>query len=99
MSKAKTSSVITKPASVIEESVQIRGHVNSFVSYFDKKQPELTAVGYVKIPDTNTYVSYVITIKGSEVVKVVCDEPNMKIVAEESAKVSFVNLFVDAGEE
>ena len=95
---------MTKPtkkvskSSIVEPSVGIEGHTNSFIPFFDK-EPELTAVGYVKIPNSNTYVSYTITIKGDKVIKIVCDEPNLKAIAEESAKISFINNFVDNDEE
>ena len=85
-------------SSIVEPSIVIDGHTNPFIPFFDK-EPELTAVGYVKIPNSNTYASYTITIKGEKVTKIVCDEPNLKAIAEESAKISFINNFVDKDEE
>ena len=90
MSKASK----TAPKSVCEPSVVIEGHTNPFIPFYESG-PELTAVGYVRIPGTNEYSSYTITIKDGVVTKVVCEEPNLKVIAEESAKIAFINNFVD----
>ena len=90
---------VAKVKSVIEPSIVIPEHTNPFVTYFDDESPELTSVGFTRLPNTNTYVSYTVHSKGGVITKIVCDEPNLKIVAEETAKISFVNYFVDAGEE
>ena len=93
-------SKVTKKAnvSIVEPSINIPGHTNPFVPFYETS-PELTAVGYVRIPGTNDYCSYTVTIKGGEVVKINCEEPNLKLIAEESAKIAFVNNFVDKEEE
>jgi len=92
----ESSEEITSP--IIESSVKIEGHINPFIPFYSNG-PELTAVGYVRIPGTNEYSSYTITVKGGEVVRIVCDEPNLKVIAEETAKISFINNFVDREEE
>ena len=67
------------------------GHENAFIRHIKDNSPELTAVGYARIPRTNEYVSYVIKIKDGIVISMVVDEPNLKAVAEDSAKVLFIN--------
>ena len=63
---------------VVEPSVKIDGHVNPFIEIFEKSQPEFSSIGLFKIPNTNQYVSFTMHIKGTEIVKIVCDEPNLK---------------------
>jgi len=56
--------------------------------------PELKAVGYAKVP--GGYVSYTITTKGKDVTKIEVSEPDLRGIADEMAKMSFVNTFMDA---
>lgn len=58
----------------------------------------IKAIGMVKIPNTNTFVPYVLHIKGTEVVKCEVEEPNLRGIAEESAKINFVNIFMTVEE-
>ena len=59
-------------------------------------QPEIKSVGFMRVNgNSNSWVSYVIITKGDKVISITVDEPNMRTVAEESAKISFVNLFTD----
>lgn len=58
--------------------------------------PEMKAVGYMKLgKGTNNWVSYTATIKGDRVLKLEVEEPNLREIAEESAKIAFVNNFID----
>lgn len=59
-----------------------------------KDAPEIVSVGTVKIPDTNQYVSFTLTTKGNKVVKFEVGEPNIKLIAEDEAKIAFVNNFI-----
>lgn len=95
------SKVSKKPTSngvLIKPSVSIEGHTNPFIPYFNDNELELKSVGYIKMPGSNNYVAYTITTVGGKVTEIICDEPNMKMVAEESAKISFVEHFVDSEE-
>lgn len=56
--------------------------------------PLITSVGCVKIPGSRNYASYVITSQGSKILKVEVEEPNLKQIAEDCAKINFVNLFL-----
>ena len=61
-----------------------------------ESMPELKAVGYMKIGEKNhSWVSYTITTKGREVVSLEVSEPDMREIAEESAKIAFVQNFTD----
>lgn len=88
---AKPKKTETKESTFIEPTVQIEGHVNPFIKHVQEDEPELTAVGYARIPGTNNYASYVITFKGDQVTKMTVDEPNLKRIAEDSAKTTFVS--------
>lgn len=82
--------------SVVQPIVKFDAQKHLLDELIDKGEaPELKSVGYMQIKPGNNWVSYVITTKGREVLKVEISEPDMKIVAEESAKISFVQTFVD----
>ena len=62
------------------------------------KMPEMKCVGYMNLDSgSNSWISYTATIKGNEVLSIEVDEPNMRAVAEESAKIAFVTNFIDQG--
>lgn len=55
--------------------------------------PTIKSVGYAKLG--SNWVSYVVTSKGREVLSIEVSDPDMRQIAEEQAKISFVELFVD----
>lgn len=59
----------------------------------DMDMPEFKSVGYAKVG--SGWVSYVATFKGREVLSLVVAEPDMRQIAEEQAKISFVETFSD----
>lgn len=73
-------------------------HKNELIEHIKEDEPELSAVGYARIPGTNNYAAYVIKFKGNQITSMVVDEPNLKSIAEESAKINFVNEFVRSEE-
>jgi hypothetical protein len=89
MAKPKKTEV--KESTFIEPNVKIEGHDNAFIQYVETDEPELTAVGYARVPGTNNYAAYTLTFKGDKIVKMTVDEPNLKRIAEDSAKTMFVN--------
>ena len=71
-------------------------HPSAALFSSDEDMPEIKSVGFGRVSKTsNSWISYVITTKGNEVISVEVDEPNLRQIAEESAKVSFINLFTD----
>lgn len=85
------------PKVEIVPSIQVAGHKNAFQSLFAGDPmllPTLKSVGYARLPGTNTYVAYTLYSKGSLVIKIECEEPNLRAIAEESAKIFFVNNFM-----
>jgi len=83
-------------ASIVEPLIHIEGHNNAFKAQLDSDpESELIAVGYSRVNGTNTYSAYTIHVKGGRVSKIICEEPNLKGIAEESAKISFVSNFTD----
>lgn len=57
--------------------------------------PELTSVGVYKVKGSPYYVSFTMKSKGGNVTKLTVDEPNIRQVAEESAKIAFVKEFMN----
>ena len=56
--------------------------------------PVVKSVGVFKLPNTNQYVSFYMETQGDKVIKIEVEQPNLKAIAEESAKISFVNTFM-----
>ncbi len=92
MSKFKQATAYSE---LVKPTVAIAGHTNEFKASFGPNT-ELTAIGYTRISErSNAYVSYKLHIKGNEVVGIEVSEPNLRLIAEESAKIDFVNAFTD----
>lgn len=82
------------PTDIICPVIQVQGEKHPLQQEWDKHNyPELRAVGYGKLE--GRWVSYIITTKGPNVTKIEIDEPNMRQIAEESAKVNFVTTLMD----
>lgn len=68
---------------------------NALVELFQQETPpELKSVGYAKVPGTNRFVSYIIISKGTEVLSIEVSEPDLRAIAEDDAKINFVNSFM-----
>lgn len=83
-------------------SIEIAGHKNGFQALFEgdpAKIPTLKSVGYCQMPGTNTFVSYKILSKGGKILKIECEEPNLRPIAEESAKIAFVSTFMSGDDD
>lgn len=50
--------------------------------------PELTSVGMVRVPGNNNWVSFVMTSKGSEVLRLEVGEPNLRGIAIDESKIN-----------
>lgn len=89
-----------KPSSLIKPSIRVGDEKHPLEEIFDGESgeiPTMRAVGYMSLGHGNQWVSYVVTIKGGKVMGIEVDEPNLRQIAEESAKTSFVTMFVDQG--
>jgi len=100
MSKAaKKKEEVTSTESIIKPTMVFNdGSKNAMVQLFEGEQSELPlikSIGYMRLPDSNTYVSYVITTQGYSVVSIEVEEPNLRYVAEEASKISFVSTFMN----
>lgn len=89
-----------KTDAVVQPIIRANGEKHVLEKMFESDHddlPEIKSVGFAKLPDggSNAWVSYVITTKGKEVISIEVDEPNLRQIAEESAKISFVNQFID----
>lgn len=59
----------------------------------DGETPTLKSIGYAKMG--SGWVSYTVTTKGPKVISIECSDPDMRQIAEEQAKIAFVETFVD----
>jgi hypothetical protein len=94
--KPKSSSMQIVQPSIIFEG----GKEHAMVTLFkgdEEKLPTIKSVGYMQVPGTTQFVAYTLTSKGTEVLKIEVEEPNIRAIAEESAKISFVQSFIDVG--
>lgn len=88
-----------KLSQIVEPSIKFDGEKNILEKIFDglpEDMPELKSVGYAKVSDgQHGFLSYTITSRGREIIKIEVEEPNLRAIAEESAKIAFVNNFSD----
>ena len=103
--RLKMSKKVAKPeqklSMIIEPIISVEGSDNYLTSMFDAGNPPiLKSVGYAKAgPSSRDYFSYVITSQGDQVLAIEASEPNMRQIAGDEAKVSFVTAFMnDDGE-
>lgn len=62
----------------------------------NKDMPILKSIGFGKInPESNLYVSYIITSQGDQVLSIEVSDEDMKVIAMDEAKINFVNTFMD----
>lgn len=84
----------------IQPLIRVDGQKHVLEQIMDENpedMPVLEAVGYVKVAKDrqHSWMSYVIKTKGKEVLSIEASEPDMRAVAEEAAKISFVDRFID----
>lgn len=89
----------SKLSDIVQPSVRVAGEQHLLQKIFDgdpDKLPLITAVGYMPIGrGPNSWISYTIKTKGKDVLSIEVDEPNLRDIAEESAKIAFVSSFID----
>lgn len=85
---------------------EVKSIVKPTVSFNDSKEhvlatllaensaPVIESVGVFKVPNTNRYVSFVMKTQGKEVISIEVNEPDLRAIAEEAAKISFVDKFM-----
>lgn len=92
---ATEAKVKVKKKSVIEPAIKFEGdekeHATTAVFEADDS-PTIKSVGIVRLPN-GYYSAFTMYTKGTEVVKVEVEEPNLRAIAEESAKIAFVHNF------
>jgi len=95
---AKAQKPKLKDLPIIQPVIRTNGEPHIMETMFEGKEdlPIIKSVGYAPIrPGSMSWVSYTITTQGKEVLKIEVDEPNLKQIAEESAKIAFVSTFID----
>lgn len=83
---------------IIQPIIRVVGQKHALEQLWEEDEaPELRAVGYKKIykDRQHSWVSYVITTRGDQVTKIEISEPDMRPIAEEASKASFVTSFMD----
>ena len=94
MSKPNTK---TTKAPVIEKTTsttEISSKDDVSSELFGENGPIVKSIGYAKVPGSNYCVSYIIHSQGGKIIKIEVEEPNMQSIAEETAKLNFVNIFM-----
>lgn len=83
---------------VVKPSIEFSDKKHILVSLFEGDEallPTLKSVGYSKVPGTNNFIAYTITSRGTKIIRIDAEEPNIRPIAEETAKIFFVNAFMD----
>jgi hypothetical protein len=90
-----------KNSDIVTETIKFDGDEKQHVlkTLFDGEDvPTLTSIGYMGIPGTNKFVSYIIKSKGREIINIEVGEPDFRAIAEDEAKVNFVSAFMAGAE-
>ena len=89
--------------SLIHPSIRCNEEQHVLEKAFDAgEMPEMKAIGFMKLDtglSSGNWVSYTVVFKGDKVLRIDVDEPTLKDLAEESAKIAFVDHFIDANQE
>ncbi len=86
-----------KLSDIVKPSIEVAGDKHELKRLFDEGElPVMKAVGFARIKDSSAgWVSYTITIQGNEVLSIEVDEPNVRSIAEDNAKIGFVTNLID----
>ena len=94
-----TNPVTKTKKQVIVPSIKEEGKEHVLETLLNQDEaPILKSIGYAKVPKSNNYVSYIITSKGDQVISIETDEPNLRSICEETAKINFVQEFMSREE-
>ncbi len=88
MSKAKITKLKIEP--IVRFVNEDKPHMVETLLHVENP-PEIKSIGSIHVPGTNTYVSFVMTTKGTEVLSLEVGEPNLKLIADDEAKINFVH--------
>ena len=91
MAKSKSKSSVVKPTLTFQNDT--KEHVMTALVGGDNP-PIVKSVGVFKLAGTNQYVSFSMETQGDKVIKIEVEEPNLRAIAEESAKINFVSTFM-----
>lgn len=87
-----------KASDVVSPLIRSNGESHILEDLFDgpvEEMPLIKSVGYSKLGGRSGWISYTITTRGREVVSIEVSEPDLKDIAEETAKIAFVQAFID----
>ncbi len=83
---------------IVEPSIRFddEDKQHAFEALFESgEMPTITSIGYARVPGKNTFCSFVMKSKGTEVLKIEMGEPNLRPIAEDEAKMNFVSQLMD----
>lgn len=82
---------------LIKPLIRVEGQKHILEEVPEENLPEMKAVGYLPVSNggTRSWVSYVVTLKGRDVLSIEVAEPDQRGIAEDSAKTSFSEQFMD----
>lgn len=89
-----------KKPKFIEPTITVNDEKHILEEIFEgdpSEMPTLKSVGYAQLKGSPYWVSYVLTTKGTKVLKIEIDEPNLRGIAEETSKINFVNELMNQG--
>lgn len=98
----KTESAHDQVTPFIVPIVKVEGQKHDLEKMYEEApddMPEMKAVGFMHLDKgrRHAWISYTMTVKGDRVIKMEVSEPDMQAIAEENAKIEFVNCFTDVG--
>lgn len=102
MAKPRSNLKVVKPEpAFIQTLIKVEGEKHPLEKIMDEDpddMPVMKSVGYMKIDQNkkHSWVSYVLTTKGKEVISMEVSEPDMRDIAEETSKINFVEKFIDS---
>jgi hypothetical protein len=101
MAKPQKKQQLNQTSAVVKPAIRSNEEKHLLEEIFEgpeDEMPEIKSVGFSRIGNSNnSWVSYTITTKGKKVISFEVDEPNLREVAEEGAKIAFVTALADQG--
>lgn len=99
MAKSPQSTTTKKLEDIVQPTISFDGDKEHALKalFKEDKAPVLKSIGYATIPGVERYgryVSYVITSQGDKILNIEVGQPNLKAIAEDEAKISFVTEFM-----
>ena len=91
------------PEEIVKPSIHIEGDKEHALKLLFREDdaPIIKSVGYAPLaglPGHGRYIAYIVTSQADKVLSIEVEQPNLKGIAEESAKMAFVETFMGTEE-